>query len=330
MKSRTRGAGLKPVFRAQLQSDGTLELLVYEEIGQNFWADGGGVSAKSFKDQLDFAGGNYDRLSVRINSPGGDASEGLAIFNLLRSLKKPVEVCVDGIAASAASIIAMAGDTITMGPNSLMMIHNAMGFCAGFASDMRAVAASLDKVSTAIGKTYSVRTGNDETEIAAMMEAETWLSAQECLDQNFCTGIADVGQIGEVESNALALARRFKLLAKLQNVPDALKARSGDDACECECGACADGNCDQCTNVECADPNCTDCPMQQEPGASASADLAGWRDRLGTPEPISVEDARARLAAIDGAGEGTASLAEARARVDAIEETLGGVERGLR
>ena len=100
----------KPFFKAALQGDGTLELSVYEDIGVNWW-DGAGITAKTVKQAIDDAGA-FDQILVRINSPGGDASEGIAIYNPLRSMRTPVAVCVDGIAASSASIDAMAGDTL--------------------------------------------------------------------------------------------------------------------------------------------------------------------------------------------------------------------------
>ena len=101
----------RPYFRAALQTDGTLEILVYDDIGENFW-DGGGVTAKSVKQQLDQAP-NYSKILLRINSPGGDAFEGVAIYNVLRAQKKPVEVAIDGIAASAASIAAITRSACT-------------------------------------------------------------------------------------------------------------------------------------------------------------------------------------------------------------------------
>jgi ATP-dependent protease ClpP protease subunit len=215
-----KAAAQKPFFKAALQSDGTLELLVYEEIGENWWS-GGGVTVKNFKDQIDQAGARVAKILVRINSPGGDPFEGSAIYSLLRAQKKPIEVCVDGIAASAASIIAMAGDTIIMGPASMMMIHNASGFCYGFAKDMRSTAEALDAISLAIAQAYVTRTGKTTEEIAAMMDAETWMTAQQCLEQGFCTAIVEEP---ELEESALALARTFAGLAHLKAVPDSLKA----------------------------------------------------------------------------------------------------------
>ena len=149
---------------------------------------------KAVKEQIDFAG-KYSKLSIRINSPGGDAFEGQAIFSLLRSLKKPIDVCVDGVAANAASIICMAGDTITMAPGGLLMIHEAQGGCVGTAADMRQMAEALGTVTGAIAETYAARTGIAKTEVLRMMAVETWLTAAEALELGFATSVADYGKI---------------------------------------------------------------------------------------------------------------------------------------
>lgn len=216
---------LTPTFRASLQSDGTLELLVYEEIGENLWT-GGGVTAKTVKQQLDQAG-PYSRLAVRVNSPGGDAFEGIAIGNLLRAQGKPIDVFVDGIAASAASVVAMAGDTRTMGSNAMMMIHNAWCSCIGYADDMRKMADTLDKVSAAVAQTYVDRAGMSAADAKALMDAESWLSAQDCIDNGLATAIAEED---DGDDAAMALARSFKALGRLKNVPDVLRADAEDEA----------------------------------------------------------------------------------------------------
>jgi ATP-dependent protease ClpP protease subunit len=247
---KTPKAMRKPCFCASLQSDGTLELLVYEDIGESFWT-GGGVTAKSVKQQLDDAGA-FSRIAVRINSPGGDAFEGSAILSLLKAQKKPVDVYVDGIAASAASIIAMAGNTITMGRTAMMMVHNAWTFCAGNADELRQCADVLDKISTSIGQAYVDKTGKTSEQIKAIMDAETWMSAQECVDEGFATSVAADDEDDEA---AMALARSFKSLAKLKKVPDALKPKAAD-TCACDCAACMQGDCANCDVEECDDENC--------------------------------------------------------------------------
>jgi len=259
----------KPFFRAALQSDGTLELLIYEDIGANWW-DGGGITAKTVKQQIDEAA-NYSKILIRINSPGGDAFEGIAIYNVVRSQKKPVEVRVDGIAASSASIVAMAGDDIIMGPNALMMIHNAWSWCMGYASDMRKMAEALDKISGALAQTYVTKTKKDLDAVLALMDAETWMTAQECLDGGFATAIASESE--EAQPAALAMARNFASLKALKKLPDALKPQGGV-ACTCDCDNCVAGACENCDNEDCTDLNCIDCPMQEAAGTGAGAAAA--------------------------------------------------------
>jgi ATP-dependent protease ClpP protease subunit len=167
---------LKPHFRAALKPEGVLELSVYEEIGENFWT-GGGVTALNVKEQLESAK-SYDRIAVRINSPGGDAFEGVAIRSVLRSTKKPIDVYIDGIAASAASILAMAGDTITMAPGSMMMIHDAWSMCVGNDEDMRKMEAPV-LVETPIVPTAAAPVPEPVVEIKPVVEEPTNLSQYE-------------------------------------------------------------------------------------------------------------------------------------------------------
>jgi ATP-dependent protease ClpP protease subunit len=230
-------ANLKPHFRAALKPEGVLELSVYDEIGENFFT-GGGVTALSVKEQLESAK-SYDRIAVRINSPGGDAFEGMAIRSVLRSTKKPIDVYIDGIAASIASIIAMAGDTITMAPGSMMMIHDAWSMCVGNNEDMRKMADTLERVSASIAQVYAERTGLPVADVAALMDEETWMNAEQAVKAGFATHVST-----HENAPAMALAASFKGLAKLKHLPEELKAASDDEpnheepAVSAEEGAC--------------------------------------------------------------------------------------------
>jgi len=270
----------RPVFRAALQSDGTLELLVYEEIGENYWT-GGGVTAKTVKQQIDQAGA-HSRIAVRINSPGGNAFEGVAIYNLLRAQGKPVDVFVDGIAASAASIIAMAGDARIMGSNAMMMIHNAWSGCQGYADDMRKMADVLDKVSVSVAQTYIDRAGISQEKAKELMDAESWLGAKDCVDLGLATGIAEDD---ENDDAAMALARSFKALARLKAVPAFLKndATGDDTACACPCDPCQAGDCTGC--------NCGGCDSD-----TCGAEACNCREKdLGNAADLSVYEAELHL-----------------------------------
>ena len=220
----------KPRFSASLMADGsTLEILVYGEIIDDqsiamyeaYGVDTSGmVSSGAIKRAIDGAGA-YSKITVRINSPGGDGFEGIAAYNILRAQGKPVDVYVDSVAASSASIIAMAGDTITMGVNCLMMIHNCWSIVVGNATDMRSMADLLDKISVAIGATYVQRTKKSVKEIKSLMDAETWMSAEDCIENGFATHIAE--RPDDQSAEALAMARGFKAFARMKNLPAVLK-----------------------------------------------------------------------------------------------------------
>jgi ATP-dependent Clp protease, protease subunit len=163
-----------------------LQMEVYDNIGGDFFGEG--TTAQAIADALKQP---HDSVTLRINSPGGDAFTGVAIYNLLKSHGKPVNVIVDGYAASAASVIAMAGDTITMGKGTTIMIHGAMAIAGGFAADLRQTADVLDKVTANMADIYAARTGQPKDKITAMMNAETWFTPDEAIANGFATAKSD-------------------------------------------------------------------------------------------------------------------------------------------
>lgn len=173
----------------------TAEVAIYDEIGM--W----GVTASDFMAEL--AGASVKNLTLRINSPGGDVFDGLAILNSIRSHPANVHVIVDGLAASAASFIAMAGDKVEMAPNSMMMIHEASGLCMGTAGDMRDLADLLDKTSANIASIYASRSGRGPEEHRKAMQAETWYSDQEAVD----AGLADAVIGSEAKTTNLSVTK---------------------------------------------------------------------------------------------------------------------------
>lgn len=209
----------KPGIYAAVKSD-MLELSIYGDIGENFWT-GEGITAASVQKQID-AAGKFSNISARINSTGGAAFEGVAIYNLLRAQKKPIAVFVDGVAASSASIVAMAGDSITMGKGSLMMLHNPWMMAGGNAADLRQMADTLDTVGASMADIYAARSGKPKDEVLAIMEAETWLSAEDAVAHGFADNTA------EGDASAIAEARAFPMLAKLKNVPEELKQHADE------------------------------------------------------------------------------------------------------
>nr|WP_240765250.1 ClpP-like prohead protease/major capsid protein fusion protein [Escherichia coli] len=165
-------------FRMQAGGQGDANIYIYDEIG--FW----GITAKQFVCDLNDLG-DITHINLHINSPGGDVFEGIAIFNALKNHGAAITVYVDGVAASMASMIAMAGDTVIMPENAFMMIHKPWGISGGDAEDMRSYADLLDKVESVLLPAYAQKTGKTTDEIAAMLADETWMSGAECLAHGF-------------------------------------------------------------------------------------------------------------------------------------------------
>ncbi|WP_104128227.1 head maturation protease, ClpP-related [Cryobacterium sp. Y57] len=169
--------------RAAVDEITSADVFIYDEIGESFW--GGGVSASSMAVEL--AALDVDNLAVYINSPGGAAWDGIAIMNAIRRHRAFVTVHIDGLAASAASIIAMAGDKVIMNRGSQLMIHDASGGVYGNATDMEETAAILQKLADSLADVYAGRTGTDRAEWRDAMKAETWYTAEEAV----AAGLAD-------------------------------------------------------------------------------------------------------------------------------------------
>lgn len=176
----------------------TLTLYILDIIGDSWF---GGVDQKEISRAL-IEAGPVDEIVVHINSPGGSVWDGLGIYNALKNHPAKVTVKIDGIAASAASLIAMAGDVVEMPANTLMMIHNPWTIAMGEAKEFRKVADSLDKHRDAAAETYAMKTGKPASEYHAIMDAETWLSAEEAVE----AGLADLvtGRTTERDDDANA------------------------------------------------------------------------------------------------------------------------------
>ena len=180
--NRLRAGNEKRPLLAKTASD-EASLYVYEVIGEDWWT-GGGVTAKAVVEALDAMKG-VKTLNVYINSEGGDVFEAKAIHSALRRFEAEKVVHIDGIAASAATFIAMAGDRIITAPAATWMIHEAWSMAAGRASDMRAMADLLDMQNNSLAETYAKQTGKDTKAMLELMAAETWMSAKEALDLGF-------------------------------------------------------------------------------------------------------------------------------------------------
>jgi ATP-dependent protease ClpP protease subunit len=174
------GIDARSWYRITNQTADEAEVMLYDEVGGWY-----GATADQFI--ADLRGVTAPNLRVRINSPGGSVFEGIAIANALRSHPANVTVQVDGIAASIASVIAMAGDRIEMAPNTMLMIHDASGLCMGNASDMEEMAELLDLISDNIADAYAARAGGTRDEWRARMRSETWYLPEDAVEN----GLAD-------------------------------------------------------------------------------------------------------------------------------------------
>lgn len=196
----------KSWYEIQNATEEEAVIYVYDEIG--CW----GVTAKQFC--TDLAGVTASNIKLKMNSPGGNVFEGFAIFNALKEHAASVNVQIDGLAASIASVIAMAGDKITMAPNSMMMIHKAWSGLYGNSDEMRKMADVLDKIDSSLVDTYAERSKTGKRAIKTMMEDETWMTADEAKGMGFCdeigTGSAakasfDLSKYNKVPAAAVAL-----------------------------------------------------------------------------------------------------------------------------
>lgn len=167
---------------------------IFDVIGDDFWGEG--VTAKRIAGALRTIGAE-NPVTVNINSPGGDLFEGLAIYNLLREHKGDVTVRVMGLAASAASIIAMAGNSIEISRAGFLMIHNAWVLAMGNRQDLMEIAEYLEPFDRAMGSIYEARTGKDTASIESMMDKETWIGGEDAIKQGFADDYLPADQIEE-------------------------------------------------------------------------------------------------------------------------------------
>jgi len=164
---------------------------IYEQIGASW--DGSGFTASRMGAILRNIGARD--VTVNVNSPGGDFFEGVAIYNLLRQHKAKVTIQVMGLAASAASVIAMAGDEILMGDGAFLMIHNAWAVGVGNRHDFKAASEQLAPFDQAMAEVYAARSGKSVEEAAEMMDKETWIGAAQAVKDGFATGMVDRSNI---------------------------------------------------------------------------------------------------------------------------------------
>jgi ATP-dependent protease ClpP protease subunit len=196
--------------RASASEPATLQ--IFDQIGED-WFGGSGISAKAFSQALQDVG--QGPLVIEINSPGGNVWDGLAIYNMLRGRQAPVTTRVVGIAASIASIIALAGDTVEIADAALFMIHDPSGMVAGTSEEMRKMADALDQHAEVLAGIYSKVTGRPTSQIRAAMKEETWFTAQEAIQ----FGLAD-----KMTEEQMAIAACWHPRAVTKTAPETVRS----------------------------------------------------------------------------------------------------------
>lgn len=204
-------------FKAKDKDTG--ELMLYGDISSSTWW-GDEVTPKDFKKDLD-ALGDIKTLNIFINSGGGDVFAGQAIYSMLKRHVSNKVVYIDGLAASIASVIAMAGDKIIMPKNAMMMIHNAWTVAAGNKDDFRKLADDMEKIDDSIVTTYVNKTGKNSDAVKALMDAETWMTADEAVEQGFADEIEQEKKVAaSFDGGFLMLNGQQFDLARYKNKPE--------------------------------------------------------------------------------------------------------------
>jgi ATP-dependent Clp endopeptidase proteolytic subunit ClpP len=208
-------------FTLRGEGSETLEIDVYDVIGESWWNEGA-VSAKKIRKILK-ENKNASLIKLRVNSGGGDVIDGFAIYNLLSEHPARVEADVDALAASMASVIIMAADEVRIASNAMLMIHNPWGGVMGEANDFRRYADLLDKLRDNIADIYVAKTGIGREEILALMDAETWLDASEAKEKGF------VDTVRKTKAKLAASALKSIDFSDFQNVPAHLQPEPKPD-----------------------------------------------------------------------------------------------------
>ncbi|MDR1606384.1 MAG: Clp protease ClpP [Streptococcaceae bacterium] len=181
------------------------------EISSESWL-GDEVTPKLFRDELMSGDGD---ISVIINSPGGDVFAAASIYNMLMDYPHKVTVKIDSLAASAASVIAMAGTTVQMSPVAMMMCHNPSTLAFGEKVDMEKAIAMLDEVKESIINAYEIKSGLSRVQLSHMMDAETWMDAKKAVKLGFADEI--IGQTEENDETEAMLFTQAKVVTRFTN-----------------------------------------------------------------------------------------------------------------
>ena len=198
--ARAVNGGAASWYRIEAKADDVAEVMIYDTIA--WW----GITARKFVDDLKSV--KAATIKLRVNSPGGDVFDGLAIYNALKDHPARVEVRIEGLAASMASVIALAGDVVQIHEAAFFMIHNPWAFAIGDSAEMRKVADQLDKIAGPIRAIYSRKSKKTTEDITALMDAETWYTGTEAVEAGFADALVEAD-----EGGAAAAAARYDLSA---------------------------------------------------------------------------------------------------------------------
>ena len=213
-------------IRAATDNDNAIS--IFDVVGRDYWDEG--VTAKRISGALRSMNGAD--VTVNINSPGGDMFEGLAIYNLLREYEGHVTVKVLGIAASAASIIAMAGDDIQIGRGAFLMIHNCWVYAMGNRHDFAELAQSLEPFDTAMADIYAARSGLDMAAVQKLMDAESYIGGSDAVVKGLADSLLSADAVSDGDESPAAALRKLDALLAKTNTPRSerrklIKALSG-------------------------------------------------------------------------------------------------------
>lgn len=181
------------MFDIRAESDAETAIYLYDEIGYY------GVSAKRFQEVLMSV--STENIRLHINSPGGDVFDGIAIYNALIAWEGNITVSIDGLAASAASLIAMAGDRIEIADSAFVMIHNAWTIALGSSADFAEIAKTLGKIDASLARVYADRTGIDLADIKSMMDDTTWLDSGDAVERGFADAVVPLPNSAEAQAS---------------------------------------------------------------------------------------------------------------------------------
>ena len=263
----------------------TLTLNIHSDIGKSFWdafedeekKEENAVKSVEALQKILKNNKDVNVIDIYINSPGGDVMEGIGIYNILKRTRAYKRVFIDGFACSIASVIAMAGNSITMPKSSMQMIHNAWTVAMGNANELRKVADDLEKINETIINAYMTKFNKSEKELKALLDGESYLTAEECLSYGLCTKIADDNEDTEENTNnaldefTVMYSNKLSQLAAIKATIKELEAEENISAEQ----ANEDGQSEVCNEAEHSNEAEGDMEMPTNPVDANKEEVAG-------------------------------------------------------